>query len=105
MYKINNRGGVMKGNLVAYSMLCGSLLGAALPVMGAGNGITKEDIKRLQVNAFAQEMQLEMEKSAFSELESSIADPELNAEKAYHHCPVTGANGHPPAIYWAYRVG
>ncbi len=36
------------------------------------NGITRDDIKRLQINAFAEEMQLEMEQAARSELKTSV---------------------------------
>ena len=40
--------------------------------LAADNGITKEDIKQLQVNAYTEEMQKEMEKSVRSDLNSSL---------------------------------
>lgn len=49
-------------------------------VLAADNGITKEDLKRLQVNAYSEEMQHEMEKSIHSELQTNIKGAEFEIQ-------------------------
>ena len=65
---------IIKSVLITFSVL-GSTVS-----MAADNGITKEDIKRLQVNAFAEEMQVEIEKSVHSELQSSLKSTEIDIQ-------------------------
>jgi len=58
-------------------LLIFAVLGSTASI-AADSGITKEDIKRLQVNAFAEEMQLEMGKTVHSELQSSLKSSEID---------------------------
>lgn len=53
-------------------------------VLAAENGISKEDLKRLQVSAYSEEMQQDMEKSIHSELQTNMkaADFEIQADMA-----------------------
>ncbi len=67
-------------------------------VLAAENGITKEEIKRMQATAYSETMQQEMEKSIHSELQTNIkaADYEIQADVAINAAddqsiPVRGA--------------
>ena len=51
---------------------------ASAASLAAENGITKEDIKRLQINAFTEEMQTDIEKSARSELQNSMKNKSVD---------------------------
>ena len=44
------------------------------------NGIDKEDLKRLQINAFAEELQAEMEQSAKTELKSKMVSTQVDIQ-------------------------
>lgn len=74
----------MKTRLVLSMSIFTAAVAVSLPATSDSNGITKEDIKRLQVNAFAEEMQMEMGKSALSDLKTKMenTEPHVKADIA-----------------------